>query len=285
MQVSDWDAAGEWHGALKQLLLSMEAHEPSRGVSVVGRAWQSTRSLLYATNEPIAALRAAIAGAARDYLRAMRGHPQYGYAKTGMLPDVADLRLVLHGGWANVLHAGGSNTWHSHDVAQSFCFTCDGEPGSVAATCTNLTRTYCRGYEDVAPDEELGETARSDAPVVSGVFYVVGSDDAPIEFEDPRSCSRASPNVKWFQQGAIQIAPSRTGSFVLFPSWLRHRVREHTGAAPRISVSFNLAVPNILDVTRELAPDQRRKELLQGGRLRMHGDDVVGVDGSGDFEV
>jgi len=112
----------------------------------------------------------------------------------------------------------------------------------------------------------------TEAPVISGTYYVTGGENTPLEFEDPRACSRVGAGVKWFHQGAIQIAPSHTGTFVLFPSWLRHRVRGHTGQKPRISISFNLVVPNMLDVTNELTADQRRKELLLGGQLRMHSD-------------
>ena len=293
--VANWPAAATAtaEGALRALVLSMAAREPSRGVSVTGAgAWQSTRSLLYATNAPIAALRGAVERVARDYLRAMRGHPLYGYGGHGgdtLLPDVAALRLVVHGGWANVLRRGGANTWHSHDVAEAFCVTCDGGGReAVAAACANLTETYCAGYDTVAPAAD--ESRRTDAPVVSGVYYVESDGAAPLEFEDPRACSRASPSVKWFQQGAVQIAPSRTGTFVLFPSWLRHRVREHTGPTPRISISFNLVVPNVLDTAHNLTADQQRKELLPGGRLRMHDDDdgrrgAATVDGSGELTV
>ena len=53
------------------------------------------------------------------------------------------------------------------------------------------------------------------------------------------------------------------GTFVLFPSWLMHRVRRHTLPAPRVSVSFNMwvaeegggidAVQRLLDGLFELA--------------------------------
>ena len=117
-------------------------------------------------------------------------------------------------------------------------------------------------------------------PAISGVYYVDDGHAAgsgartPLEFEDPRACSGLGPLARWFQQAAVQIAPSDSGTFVLFPSWLRHRVREHSGPRPRISISFNLVIPNIVDVGTTLDEDQARKELLDGGAMAGMFDDV-----------
>ena len=79
---------------------------------------------------------------------------------------------------------------------------------------------------------------------ISGSYYVVAPTGAPgLKFEDPRLARfMAAPprrsdarrvNRPWV------IFPARTGALVLFESWLRHEVTPQTGAAERVSISFN----------------------------------------------
>ncbi len=90
----------------------------------------------------------------------------------------------------------------------------------------------------------------------SAVFYVDdgginGGDElgGAIEFVDPRGAMPLmyAPTVKMaVSQCATaglgeQIFP-RTGTLVMFPSWLGHRVTAYTGGGERISVAINFSV-------------------------------------------
>lgn len=71
------------------------------------------------------------------------------------------------------------------------------------------------------------------ASLVSGVYYVdVPADAGPILFRDPRG-----PRPPF--DAPLTIHP-RSGELLLFPSWLSHEVAPTPGAAPRISIAFNM---------------------------------------------
>lgn len=42
--------------------------------------------------------------------------------------------------------------------------------------------------------------------------------------------------------GANELIRPKTGSMLMFPSWLSHGVRPYKGAATRISIAINLGV-------------------------------------------
>ncbi len=44
--------------------------------------------------------------------------------------------------------------------------------------------------------------------------------------------------------GATELLPPRNGIILLFPSWLYHGVRPYNGNSERISISFNLSIPD-----------------------------------------
>ncbi|MFF7708873.1 TIGR02466 family protein [Pseudomonas sp. NPDC007930] len=90
----------------------------------------------------------------------------------------------------------------------------------------------------------------------SGVYWVddggCGEDPAlggQLEFVDPRGLmpSAYNPQLRMRIQGCLtagycsHVAP-RSGTLLMFPSWLLHRVVPHTSARARISVAFNFGV-------------------------------------------
>ncbi|MGE0769211.1 MAG: TIGR02466 family protein [Hyphomicrobiaceae bacterium] len=80
--------------------------------------------------------------------------------------------------------------------------------------------------------------------VISGTFYVDIPDGASaIRFEDPRLAmmmaapprrTRAARDAQTF----VSVAP-KSGTLLLWESWLRHEVPMNSAATERISVSFN----------------------------------------------
>lgn len=82
--------------------------------------------------------------------------------------------------------------------------------------------------------------------VISGTYYVsVPKGSSALKFEDPRlGLMMAAPPKKASApreaQSFVYIAP-KTGSLVLFESWLRHEVPPNQSREDRISVSFNYA--------------------------------------------
>lgn len=91
----------------------------------------------------------------------------------------------------------------------------------------------------------------------SGVYWVDdgGAGDDPalggeLEFFDPRGAMPAmlAPDLKMRIADCLSAGLSfpmtpRSGTLVLFPSWLTHAVRRFTGDRPRISVAINLTPP------------------------------------------
>lgn len=90
----------------------------------------------------------------------------------------------------------------------------------------------------------------------SGVYWVdAGEDDevedygGEFEMHDPRGILPAfyAPRLKYAVPGCLSAGHTdfffpRTGTMVLFPSWLVHAVRPYTGRRRRISIAFNLSV-------------------------------------------
>lgn len=104
------------------------------------------------------------------------------------------------GGWVNVNRAGDTNLLHCH-------------PGAF----------------------------------LSGVFYAVipgGMRRGEIVFRDPRGPAVAmyeTPGIDlpWVGNGIGQPFSPAAGEWLLFPSWLEHRVEPFEGEGERISVAFN----------------------------------------------
>lgn len=75
---------------------------------------------------------------------------------------------------------------------------------------------------------------------LSGVYYyqTVGTgDDGKIEFISPNPIQACG--ISLFGDPVVTFTPE-VGKMLLFPSWLRHRVRLNTTNNIRISVTFNL---------------------------------------------
>ena len=83
--------------------------------------------------------------------------------------------------------------------------------------------------------------------VVSGTYYVtVPPGSGAIRFEDPRlSMLMAAPvkkqKARTENRAFVNVAP-KTGTLLLWESWLRHGVEANGSKRPRISVSFNYAL-------------------------------------------
>lgn len=80
--------------------------------------------------------------------------------------------------------------------------------------------------------------------VVSGTYYVdVPKDASSIRFEDPRlALMMAAPPRKAgsrLRNRTFMDLTPRTGTLLLWESWLRHEVLINNARRPRISVSFN----------------------------------------------
>jgi uncharacterized protein (TIGR02466 family) len=80
--------------------------------------------------------------------------------------------------------------------------------------------------------------------VISGTYYAQMPKGSPaIKFEDPRLAALMhSPprrtGARTENRTHVSV-PAKTGTLVLFESWLRHEVPMHRTAESRVSVSFN----------------------------------------------
>ncbi|MGQ0810989.1 MAG: TIGR02466 family protein [Nitrospiraceae bacterium] len=109
--------------------------------------------------------------------------------------------------WSNVQRKGGSNAAHPH-------------PG------TFWSGVYYADVGDISPD---------------------GLHGGALQLFDPRGClpRMLAPYLRYAMPELhdagrnISFTPT-AGQCVLFPGWLFHAVGTYTGAAPRISVAFNL---------------------------------------------
>lgn len=111
--------------------------------------------------------------------------------------------------WANVSEAGASNDLHGHAGA------------------------YWSGVYWV------DDGGRGDDPAVGG----------DLEFPDPRGmiASVYNPALRMRVEGCVSAGYSttvaaRSGTLIMFPSWLMHSVRRFAGSRPRISIAFNFGV-------------------------------------------
>jgi uncharacterized protein (TIGR02466 family) len=88
----------------------------------------------------------------------------------------------------------------------------------------------------------------------SGVYWVDDGTEqngqpvgGELEFLDPRGMvpSMLEPTLRMRIEGCLDAGYSsrftpRTGTFLMFPSWLMHAVRRYEGTRSRISIAFNL---------------------------------------------
>tara|TARA_E500000331_G_scaffold276473_1_gene269001 strand:- start:149 stop:742 length:594 start_codon:yes stop_codon:yes gene_type:complete len=76
---------------------------------------------------------------------------------------------------------------------------------------------------------------------LSAVWYITDNFDS-IHFQDPSEHSRASLYQRINKNTNINYKCT-AGDLLIFPSDLMHGVKPHTEDTPRISVSFNMAIP------------------------------------------
>jgi len=77
--------------------------------------------------------------------------------------------------------------------------------------------------------------------IVSGVYYVAGSDPAPIEFDSDYNKYLLNLNVKranLYNSNKVWFKP-KVNTLFLFPSTLTHEVAKNTSNSERISIAFN----------------------------------------------
>jgi uncharacterized protein (TIGR02466 family) len=83
--------------------------------------------------------------------------------------------------------------------------------------------------------------------VISGTYYVTVPDRASaIKFEDPRlPLMMAAPprheKARTHNRSFVTLAP-KSGTLLLWESWLRHEVPMNRGRGERISISFNYSL-------------------------------------------
>ena len=101
--------------------------------------------------------------------------------------------------------------------------------------------TICRGGAYHAPHSHPDSAW-------SGVYYVDAGTESPnqplsgvLEFIDPRAGVEAVTAPADPYGEPFRIRP-RAGLLVVFPSWLFHWVHPYDGNAPRIAISFNVAM-------------------------------------------
>jgi uncharacterized protein (TIGR02466 family) len=84
------------------------------------------------------------------------------------------------------------------------------------------------------------------ASAISGTYYVtVPKGASALKFEDPRlgfmmAAPRRKESAPRDAQPFVYVAP-KSGTLILFESWLRHEVPANTARQDRISISFNYA--------------------------------------------
>jgi uncharacterized protein (TIGR02466 family) len=105
-----------------------------------------------------------------------------------------------------------------------------------------LSMTDC--WVNIMPHRVMHGLHLHPLSTISGTYYVAAPKGSPgLKLEDPRLerfmaapariASSRLDNRPWV------LLPARSGSFVLFESWLRHEVTPNPVAAERISISFN----------------------------------------------
>jgi len=78
-----------------------------------------------------------------------------------------------------------------------------------------------------------------DNNILSGVYYYqTTGNDGDIEFISPNPMQAV--NLTFFGNSFVNYKPE-VGKLIVFPSWLRHRVKLNTTDSERISISFNIA--------------------------------------------
>ena len=76
---------------------------------------------------------------------------------------------------------------------------------------------------------------------IASVYYLEKGEGGDIQLCDPLDyIRRLTPLQKDWGEGIIsETVPTRTGDFLLFPGWIRHRTEFATGQRQAISINFN----------------------------------------------
>jgi uncharacterized protein (TIGR02466 family) len=105
--------------------------------------------------------------------------------------------------------------------------------------CDKLDIAVCWGNKSVPGENAAHHIHTHNLSYMSAVYYITKG--SPTVFLDPYySKGGESIDILWKRNRDIEreIIPE-PGSLILFPSWLPHCSRVHTGAKPRYTMSFN----------------------------------------------
>jgi hypothetical protein len=156
-----------------------------------------------------------------------------------------------HPGWEKDNHSLSDHTFQSNIIQQDDC-------GKIAGSISNALFEYLKmlghspstvnGFsitESWLTHTINGESARQHNHGnidVAGVYYIQSNaeTDGDLYFMAPESVRYCH---KLYRMIDNQMSfPSEEGTMILFPGWLNHGTRMHTGNTPRISLSFNLSL-------------------------------------------
>jgi uncharacterized protein (TIGR02466 family) len=105
--------------------------------------------------------------------------------------------------------------------------------------CDKLDIAVCWGNKSVPGENAAHHIHTHNLSYMSAVYYI--TEGSPTVFLDPYySKGGESIDILWKRNRDVEreIIPE-PGSLILFPSWLPHCSRVHTGAKPRYTMSFN----------------------------------------------
>ena len=84
-------------------------------------------------------------------------------------------------------------------------------------------------------------TLSTSASLVLSVYYLEKDEGGDICLCDPLDYIRRLTPLKkdWGDAIIAEPVPTRTGDFLLFPGWIRHRTNRATNKRQAISINFN----------------------------------------------
>lgn len=178
--------------------------------------------------------------------------------KTAILARQAEQPGVARsnvGGWhsaTDMLDWGGAAAATLADTAIRMCKRLSFFDGRDANSYGWTTRMWA----NVSPPSALNMSHAHPGVLWAAVFYVdmgtppaAGEAGGELFFEDPRAPVpyMRLPGFRLVgtdgqHQPVERRLPTRAGDMVVFPAWVRHGVRPHTGTGDRISIAMNIDV-------------------------------------------
>lgn len=159
------------------------------------------------------------------------------------------------GGWhsaTDMLDWGGAAAATLADTATRMCKRLSFFDGRTADSYEWAVRMWA----NVSPPSALNMSHAHPGVLWAAVFYVdmgtppaAGEAGGELFFEDPRAPVpyMRLPGFRLVgtngdHQPVERRLPTRAGDMVVFPAWVRHGVRPHTGTGDRISIAMNIDV-------------------------------------------